>query len=55
VKNFANCKVLFIFTPSINKTMKILNRRLLDRFIDKHTDAESGLQRWVDIVEETEW
>ena len=35
--------------------MKILNRRLLDKFIAKHADIESGLQRWVDIVEEAEW
>ena len=35
--------------------MKILNRRLLDKFIDKHADAESALQHWIDNVEEANW
>jgi len=35
--------------------MKILNRRLLDKFIDNYADAESGLQHWIDIVEEANW
>ena len=35
--------------------MKILNRIVLDKFINKHTDAESALQHWIDIVEEANW
>jgi len=35
--------------------MKILNRGLLDNFIDKHTDSESALQHWINIVDDAEW
>ena len=35
--------------------MKILNRRLLDKFIDKHADTENALQHWIEIVEEANW
>jgi len=35
--------------------MKILNRGVLDKFIDKHADVKSALQRWIDIVEEANW
>ena len=35
--------------------MKILNRALLDKFVDKHADTESALQHWIDIVDEAEW
>jgi len=35
--------------------MKILNRVLLDKFVDKHADTEIALQHWIDIVEEAEW
>ena len=35
--------------------MKILNRRLLEKFVDKHADADSALQHWINIVEEANW
>ena len=35
--------------------MKILNRKLLDKFVNKHADAESALQHWINIVEEAGW
>ena len=35
--------------------MRILNRKILDKFVDKHADIESALQHWIDIVDEAEW
>jgi len=35
--------------------MRIFNRTLLDKFVDKHADAESALQRWISIAEEAKW
>jgi len=35
--------------------MKIFNKALIDKFIDKHANAESALQRWTNIVDEAKW
>ena len=35
--------------------MKIWDKELIDKFTDKHTDASSAFQRWIDIVEDAEW
>ena len=35
--------------------MKILNKELLDKFVDKHADAKNALQHWIDIVDEAVW
>jgi len=31
--------------------MKIINRRLLDDFTTKHTDATKPIERWIDYIE----
>ena len=35
--------------------MKIWDKELIDKFIEKHADATSAFQRWIDIIEEAEW
>jgi len=35
--------------------MKIWDKQLIDEFTEKHADAISAFQRWIDIVEEAEW
>lgn len=35
--------------------MKILNRKLLDEFVNKHADAKNVLQHWIDTVEDAKW
>lgn len=35
--------------------MKIRNKALLDQFVKKHADSKSAMQKFVDIVEETDW
>jgi len=35
--------------------MKIRNKELLDKYIDRHSNARSALQHWIDFVEEAKW
>jgi len=35
--------------------MRIRNSVLLDKFIDKHADAESALQQWINVVGKAKW
>ena len=35
--------------------MKIWDKELLDKYAKKHAGADSALQRWIDIVEESHW
>jgi len=35
--------------------MKIWDKELLDEFTIKHSNAQSALQHWIDIVEEVAW
>ena len=35
--------------------MKIRNKELLNKYTSKHVSVKNSLQRWVDIVEESEW
>ena len=35
--------------------MKIFNRELLDKFIDKHANVEGALQHWLNIVDKAKW
>ena len=35
--------------------MRIRNKALLEKGINKHTNAKNALQNWIDYVEETAW
>jgi mRNA-degrading endonuclease HigB of HigAB toxin-antitoxin module len=35
--------------------MRIRNRVLLDKFVQKHADSIKAIQKFIDIVEEAEW
>jgi len=35
--------------------MRIWDKELLDKYITKHYDVSTALQRWIDFVEEAEW
>ncbi|MDR1182649.1 MAG: type II toxin-antitoxin system HigB family toxin [Bacteroidales bacterium] len=35
--------------------MNIRRKDIIDNFIKNHADAKRALQRWIDIVEKSEW
>jgi mRNA interferase HigB len=40
---------------NVDITMKIWNKELIDEFTEKHAEAISAFQRWIDIVEDADW
>lgn len=35
--------------------MQIWDKEILDKYVDKHADAGTAIQRWINIVEEAAW
>lgn len=35
--------------------MKILKKELIDAYIRKHADSKEAFNKWVELVEESEW
>lgn len=35
--------------------MKILNKKILDSFVSKHSDVRIALERFTNIIEEADW
>ena len=35
--------------------MRIVNKEIAEQFVGKHADAQSALNRWIQIVEDANW